>query len=91
MATFVYAGVSTTRQAPEGETHEVQRGQLEGYAPMDGLVLDGPVVEEGVSGSIPFAEPPAGPLLARQVEAALRLGRIAEISALEKTPRSANG
>jgi putative DNA-invertase from lambdoid prophage Rac len=60
MATFGYARVSTTRKASEGESLEVQRRQIEGYALMHGLALDGVAVEEGVSGSIPIAERPAG-------------------------------
>jgi putative DNA-invertase from lambdoid prophage Rac len=60
MATLGYARVSTTRQASEGESLDVQRRQIEGYALMHGLALDGVVVEEGVSGSIPIAERPAG-------------------------------
>jgi putative DNA-invertase from lambdoid prophage Rac len=60
MATLGYARVSTTRQVREGESLEVQRRQIEGYALMHGLVLDGVVVEEDVSGSIPIAERPAG-------------------------------
>jgi putative DNA-invertase from lambdoid prophage Rac len=63
MATFGYCRVSTARQAAEGESLDVQRRQIEGYAHMHGLVLDRIVVEEGVSGSIPVAErPAAGPL-----------------------------
>jgi putative DNA-invertase from lambdoid prophage Rac len=60
MATFGYARVSTTCQVSEGESLDVQRRQIEGYALMHGLALDGVVVEEGVSGSIPIAERPAG-------------------------------
>jgi putative DNA-invertase from lambdoid prophage Rac len=58
METFGYARVSTTRQVSEGESLDVQR--LEGYVLMHGLALDDVVVEEGVSGSIPIAERPAG-------------------------------
>jgi putative DNA-invertase from lambdoid prophage Rac len=66
MATFGYCRVSTARQASEGESLEVQRRQIEGYALMHGLALDDVVVEEGVSGSVPVAErPAAGPLFAR--------------------------
>src|SRR3984957_19169229 len=66
MAVYGYVRVSTARQASEGESLEVQRRQIEGYALMHGLVLDDVVVEEGVSGSIPVAErPAAGPLFAK--------------------------
>ena len=60
MATFGYCRVSTQKQASEGESLEVQRRQIEGYALMHGLKLDDVVVEEGVSGSVPVAERPAG-------------------------------
>jgi DNA invertase Pin-like site-specific DNA recombinase len=65
MATFGYCRVSTAKQAAEGESLDVQRRQIEGYALMQGLTLDDVVVEEGVSGSIPVHErPKGGPLLA---------------------------
>jgi putative DNA-invertase from lambdoid prophage Rac len=60
MATYGYCRVSTLRQANEGESLDVQRRQIEGYVHMHGLSLDGLVVEEGVSGSIPVVERPAG-------------------------------
>jgi putative DNA-invertase from lambdoid prophage Rac len=66
MAIYGYCRVSTLRQANEGESLDVQRRQIEGYALMHGLALDDVVVEEGVSGSVPVAErPAAGPLFAR--------------------------
>jgi putative DNA-invertase from lambdoid prophage Rac len=66
MAVYGYVRVSTARQANEGESLEVQRRQIEGYALMHALTLAGVVVEEGVSGSVPVAErPAAGPLFAR--------------------------
>lgn len=65
MAVFGYCRVSTLKQAAEGESLDVQRRQIEGYAHMHGLTLDRVVVEEGISGSIPVAErPAAGPLFA---------------------------
>jgi putative DNA-invertase from lambdoid prophage Rac len=66
MAVYGYARVSTARQASEGESLDVQRRQIEGYAHMHGLALEEIVVEEGVSGSIPVAErPAAGPLFVK--------------------------
>jgi DNA invertase Pin-like site-specific DNA recombinase len=66
MTTCGYCRVSTQQQASEGESLEVQRRQIEGYALMHGLKVDNVVVEEGVSGSVPVAERPAGgPLFAR--------------------------
>jgi Resolvase, N terminal domain len=66
MAIYGYCRVSTVRQANEGESLDVQRRQIEGYAHLHGLTLDDVVVEEGVSGSIPVAERPAGGALVRQ-------------------------
>jgi putative DNA-invertase from lambdoid prophage Rac len=66
MAVYGYARVSTARQANEGESLDVQRRQIEGYAHMHGLALEEIVIEEGVSGSVPVAErPAAGPLFAK--------------------------
>jgi putative DNA-invertase from lambdoid prophage Rac len=66
MAVYGYARVSTARQATEGESLDVQRRQIEGYALMHGLALDGIVIEEGVSGSVPVADrPAAGPMFAK--------------------------
>ena len=60
MAIYGYCRVSTGRQATEGESLDVQRRQVEGYALMHGLQLDGFWVEEGISGSIPIRERPVG-------------------------------
>jgi putative DNA-invertase from lambdoid prophage Rac len=60
VAAYGYVRVSTARQAEEGLSLEVQRRQVEGYALMHGLTLDRVFVEEGVSGSVPLAERPAG-------------------------------
>ena len=60
MAVYGYARVSTGRQASEGESLDVQRRMIEGYAHMHGLDLDRVIVEEGVSGSIPLDQRPAG-------------------------------
>jgi putative DNA-invertase from lambdoid prophage Rac len=66
MAVYGYVRVSTARQASEGESLEVQKRQIEGYAHMHGLTLASMVIEEGISGSIPVAErPAAGPLFAK--------------------------
>jgi putative DNA-invertase from lambdoid prophage Rac len=66
MAIYGYCRVSTLRQANEGESLDVQRRQIEGYAQMHGFTLAGVLVEEGVSGSVPVAErPAAGPMFAK--------------------------
>ena len=60
MAVYGYCRVSTLRQANEGESLDVQRRQIEGYAHMHGLALAEVLVEEGVSGSVPVEERPIG-------------------------------
>jgi putative DNA-invertase from lambdoid prophage Rac len=60
MAIYGYCRVSTLKQANEGESLDVQRRQLEGYAHMHGLTLTEVAVEEGVSGSVPVEERPVG-------------------------------
>src|SRR5271167_3199809 len=66
MAIYGYCRVSTLRQANEGESLDVQRRQIEGYAQMHGFTLAAVLVEEGVSGSVPVAErPAAGPMFAK--------------------------
>ena len=54
MATYGYCRVSTAAQASEGESLDVQRRVLEGWAHMQGQRLDAVFVERGVSGSMPL-------------------------------------
>jgi putative DNA-invertase from lambdoid prophage Rac len=71
--------------AKEGESLDVQRRQIEGYALMHGLTLAGVLVEEGVSGSVPVEDRPVGgPLLAR-----LECGDIVIAAKLDRLFRSA--
>ena len=66
MAIYGYCRVSTLKQANEGESLDVQRRQIEGYALMHGLTIAEVLVEEGVSGSVPVEERPVGgPLFAK--------------------------
>jgi putative DNA-invertase from lambdoid prophage Rac len=82
---FAYCRVSTARQANEGESLDVQRRQIEGYALMHSLTIAECVVEEGVSGSIPVTERLAGgPLLAK-----LQRGDILIAAKLDRLFRSA--
>jgi DNA invertase Pin-like site-specific DNA recombinase len=82
-----YCRASTARQASEGESLDVQRRQIEGYAHMHGLALRGVTVEEGVSGSIPVHErPKGGPLFAK-----LRKGDVVIAPKLDRLFRSALG
>ncbi|MCJ2042525.1 recombinase family protein [Methylobacterium sp. J-059] len=85
MAVYGYARVSTARQANEGESLDVQRRMIEGYALMHGLQLDDVLVEEGVSGSIPLNERPAGAAML----AKLRAGDIVIAAKLDRCFRSA--
>ena len=56
MSVYSYARVSTTRQAEEGESLDVQQRTIAGYALMHGLTVTQAFVERGVSGSIPLGE-----------------------------------
>jgi putative DNA-invertase from lambdoid prophage Rac len=85
MTAYGYCRVSTARQASEGESLDVQRRQVEGYAHMHGLTLRGVTIEEGVSGSVPVHErPKGGPLFAR-----LRKGDVVIAPKLDRLFRSA--
>ena len=63
MPVYGYARVSTSRQANEGDSLDVQQRTVAGYAMMHGLTLDRFFVEGGVSGSVPLAERPEGAAL----------------------------
>jgi putative DNA-invertase from lambdoid prophage Rac len=85
MAVYGYCRVSTARQANEGESLEVQRRQIKGYADMHGLAIDWILVEEGVSGSVPVNDRPVGgPLFAK-----LKPGDTLIASKLDRLFRSA--
>jgi putative DNA-invertase from lambdoid prophage Rac len=85
VAVYGYCRVSTLRQANEGESLDVQRRQIEGYGLMHGLTIDGVVVEEGVSGSVPVEERPIG----GQLFAKLQQGDIVIAAKLDRLFRSA--
>ena len=85
MAVYGYARVSTARQATDGESLDVQRRMIEGYAHMHGLTLDEIVVEEGVSGSVLLNERPAG----GSMLAKLKAGDIVISAKLDRCFRSA--
>src|SRR3954454_7494379 len=55
-----YCRVSTDSQAEDGQSLDVQRRQLEGWAMQRGGQLDQVVIEAGVSGAVPFSERPEG-------------------------------
>lgn len=68
MAVYGYARVSTTRQAEDGESLDVQQRTIAGYAMMHGMAIDSVFVERGVSGSKPLAERPEGAALLASVK-----------------------
>ena len=65
MATYGYVRVSPTQQADKGESLDVQRRQLEGWAHMQGVALGDVFVERAVSGSVPVGQRPEGGLLGK--------------------------
>lgn len=80
-----YARVSTTQQANDGDSLDVQRRQIEGYCLMHGLTLDAMHIEEGVSGSMPINERPVGGALF----ASLKRGDVLIAAKLDRLFRSA--
>ena len=85
MAVYGYCRVSTMRQADEGLSLEVQRRQIRGYCEMHGLDLADVVIEEGVSGSVPISQRPAGGALFSK----LQPGDMVIASKLDRLFRSA--
>jgi DNA invertase Pin-like site-specific DNA recombinase len=85
MTVYGYTRVSTAKQADDGLSLEVQRRQIEGYCHMHGFELAELVVEEGVSGSKPITQRPAGGALF----AKLRDGDIVVAAKLDRCFRSA--
>jgi DNA invertase Pin-like site-specific DNA recombinase len=73
------------KQANEGESLDVQRRQIEGYAHMHALTLAGVLVEEGVSGSVPVEDRPVG----GQLFAKVQRGDIVIAAKLDRLFRSA--
>jgi putative DNA-invertase from lambdoid prophage Rac len=85
MAVYGYCRVSTLKQSDEGESLDVQRRQIEGYAHMHALKITDIIVEKGVSGSIPVEEHKAGgPLFAK-----LEKGDVVIAAKLDRLFRSA--
>lgn len=85
MAVYGYCRVSTDRQADEGESLDVQRRKLEGYAMQQGWTLDRVFVERAVSGSRPLDDRPEG----QKLLAALQPGDVLITSKLDRMFRSA--
>lgn len=85
MAVYGYGRVSTSRQASEGESLEVQERTVAGYALMHGLTLARTFIERGVSGSVPLGDRPEGAAML----AALRPGDVVITAKLDRMFRSA--
>jgi DNA invertase Pin-like site-specific DNA recombinase len=82
---FGYARVSTLAQSTDGESLDVQRRQIDGYAKMQGMQLDKVFVERGVSGSKPLADRPQGTALL----SLLQTGDVVITAKLDRMFRSA--
>lgn len=86
MATYGYVRVSTTAQAEEGQSLEVQQRIIRGYALQMGLDVDKVFVERGVSGSRPLNSRPQGVELLGAVQS----GDVVIVSKLDRMFRSAS-
>ncbi len=69
MAVYGYVRVSTDRQADEGDSLEVQRRQLAGWALMQGEEISEIMEDRGVSGSVPLQDRPEGARLLKHLRA----------------------
>jgi len=85
MAVYGYTRVSTSRQAEEGESLDVQQRTIAGYALMLGLTVDRMFIERGVSGSVPLSDRPEGAGLL----GALKSGDVVITPKLDRMFRSA--
>src|SRR5262249_5826769 len=85
MSVYGYARVSTSRQAEDGESLDVQQRTISGYALMLGLTFDRMFIERGVSGSVPLGEREEGTRLL----AALKSGDVLITAKLDRMFRSA--
>src|SRR5580700_3672079 len=85
MAVYGYTRVSTSRQAEEGESLDVQQRTVAGYALMLGLTVDRMFIERGVSGSVPLSDRAEGTALL----AALKAGDVLITAKLDRMFRSA--
>lgn len=85
MAVYGYTRVSTSRQAEEGESLDVQQRTVAGYALMLGLTVGRMFIERGVSGSLPLSERPEGTALL----AVLKAGDVVITPKLDRMFRSA--
>jgi putative DNA-invertase from lambdoid prophage Rac len=68
MNVFAYLRVSTSKQAEDGMSIEVQEQQVEAYANLHNLSVNHWRRDRGVSGSIPLAERFSGKILLEEVQ-----------------------
>jgi DNA invertase Pin-like site-specific DNA recombinase len=85
MAVYGYARVSTSRQADDGESLDMQQRTVAGYALMLGLTVDRMFVERGLSGSVPLSERAEGTALL----VVLKAGDVVITAKLDRMFRSA--
>ena len=85
MAIYGYTRVSSNLQVEHGESLDVQKRQIEGYAIMHDWKVEKTFIEKGVSGSVPLGERPEGKLLIDFLEP----GDVVIASKLDRMFRSA--
>ena len=85
MTVFGYSRVSTTRQADDGISIEVQEEQIKAYAKINKLNVDLWIRDKGVSGSIELQERKHGKVLLQKIKA----GDVVICSKLDRMFRSA--
>jgi putative DNA-invertase from lambdoid prophage Rac len=83
---FGYARVSSDEQVERGQSLDVQRSQLTGWAMQHGRTLEAIIVEPGVSGGVPFNERPGG----GKLWADLRKGDVLVAAKLDRVFRSSS-
>jgi DNA invertase Pin-like site-specific DNA recombinase len=85
MTVFGYSRVSTTRQADDGISIEVQEEQIKSYAKINKLNVDLWIRDKGVSGSIELQDRKHGKVLLEKIKA----GDVVICSKLDRMFRSA--
>ena len=85
MRVFGYSRVSTSEQADDGASLDVQQQQIMGYCLMKGYTLAEHFIERGVSGSVPLADRPEG----QRLLATIGKGDVVISAKLDRAFRSA--
>ena len=68
MVTYGYVRVSTARQSTDGDSLDVQKRKIKGYADMEGLEVSRVFVERGISGGKPLKDRPQGEALLKTLQ-----------------------